>query len=143
MCSSDLHDIGKIGVPDAILLKPSRLTPEEFEIMKQHTVIGDRLCGNLRVLQRVRPIVRHHHERLDGSGYPDGLKGGEVPLLAQVIGIVDVYDAITTSRPYQAAQAAAEAFDQLQMEVQRGWRDGALVQAFLDAARAGELGRVG
>ena len=83
------HDIGKIALPDAILLKPTDLTPEEYERVKEHPVIGDRLCGNLRVLHRVRPIVRHHHERLDGSGYPDGLSGDAVPLLAQIISIVD------------------------------------------------------
>ena len=69
--------------------------------MKQHTVIGDRLCGELRSLRQVRPIVRHHHERLDGSGYPDGLRGDAIPLLAQIIGIVDVFDALTTERPYK------------------------------------------
>src|SRR5581483_1268917 len=74
-----LHDIGKVGVPDAVLLKPGRLTPAEYERMKQHTLIGDRLCGKLQSLRRVRPIVRHHHEHLDGSGYPDGLKGDAIP----------------------------------------------------------------
>ena len=98
-----LHDVGKVGIPDAILLKPGRLTPEEFAVMQQHTVIGDRLCGELRSLRSVRPIVRHHHERLDGSGYPDGLRGDAIPLLAQIIGIVDVFDAITTNRPHMAA----------------------------------------
>ena len=96
-----LHDIGKVGVPDAILLKAGRLTPPEYEVMKRHTAIGERLCGELRALRRVRPIVRHHHERLDGSGYPDGLRGDAIPLVAQIIGIVDVFDAITTSRPVQ------------------------------------------
>ncbi|HXG72452.1 MAG TPA: HD domain-containing phosphohydrolase [Gemmatimonadaceae bacterium] len=122
-----LHDIGKIAIPDAILLKPSRLTPAEFEQMKQHTVIGDRLCSELRFLRQLRPIVRHHHERLDGSGYPDGLKGSGVPLLAQIMSIVDVYDALTTARPYKAALTPARALEELMAEAQRGWRDGALV----------------
>lgn len=122
-----LHDIGKIAVPDAILLKPGRLTAEEFEQIKQHTVVGDRLCSELRLLRRVRPIVRHHHERLDGTGYPDGLRGADVPLLAQIMSVVDVYDALTTARPYKLALPAAEAFEALSNEARRGWRDQHLV----------------
>ena len=106
-----LHDIGKIAVPDAILLKPGRLTADEFEQIKQHTIIGDRLCSELRLLRRVRPIVRHHHERLDGTGYPDGLRGTAVPLLAQIMSVVDVYDALTTARPYKLAVPAADALE--------------------------------
>lgn len=124
-----LHDIGKVGIPDAILMKPARLTPDEFETMKQHVVIGDRLCGELRSLRRVRPIVRHHHERLDGSGYPDGLRGSAIPMVAQVMGVVDVFDALTTARPYKAALPADAAFHELRLEVQRGWRAGGLVEA--------------
>jgi putative two-component system response regulator len=122
-----LHDIGKVAIPDAILLKPSRLTPAEFEQMKQHTVIGDRLCSELRFLRRVRPIVRHHHERLDGSGYPDGLEGSDVPLLAQIMSVVDVYDALTTSRPYKDALTPSAAFEELMAEARRGWRNADLV----------------
>lgn len=118
-----LHDIGKVGIPDSILLKPGRLTPAEFELMKQHTLIGDRVCGELRAFRLVRPIVRHHHERFDGSGYPDGLIGDAIPLLAQIVGIVDVYDAITTDRPYRAARSATEACRILQEETLQGrWR---------------------
>ena len=117
-----LHDIGKVGIPDSVLLKPSRLTAEEFALMKQHPVIGDRLCGGLRSLRRVRPIVRHHHERLDGSGYPDGLKGDAIPLLAQIMGMVDVFDALTTARPYKPALPVARAYEELDDEVRRGWR---------------------
>lgn len=126
-----LHDIGKVGIPDRILLKPGPLTPEEYAIMKQHTVIGDRLCGELRSLRRVRPIVRHHHERLDGSGYPDGLKGDEVPLLAQIMGVVDVFDALTTPRPYKEALTVAKASAMLLDEVERGWRARKLVETFI------------
>lgn len=129
------HDIGKMALPDAILLKPGALTPEEFERVKAHTVIGDRLCGDLRALHRVRAIVRHHHERLDGSGYPDGLSGEAVPLLAQIIGIVDVYDAMTTSRPYRAARSSEEALEELGREVDRGWRRSDLVAAFAASRR--------
>jgi len=127
-----LHDVGKVGIPDAVLLKRGALTPEEFELMKQHTVIGDRLCGTLRSLRRVRPIVRHHHERLDGSGYPDGLRGDAIPLIAQITGIVDVFDALTTERPYKMALPAAWAAEELRREVGFGWRRADLVDTFLD-----------
>lgn len=132
-----LHDIGKVGVPDAILLKPSRLTPAEFEVMRQHTVIGDRLCGELRSLRRVRPIVRYHHERLDGSGYPDGLKGRAVPLLAQIMGVVDVFDALTTERPYKLALSPERAYEELVREARLGWRDLDLVETFMRIQTAG------
>jgi len=127
-----LHDIGKVGIPDRILLKEGQLTPEEYETMKQHTEIGDRLCAELRMLQRVRPIVRHHHEHLDGSGYPDGLRGDDVPLLAQIISIVDVYDALTTSRPYKPALPAEHACVVLRDEAVRGWRRTDLVETFIE-----------
>jgi putative two-component system response regulator len=127
-----LHDIGKIGIPDAVLLKPGPLTPDEYQLMKQHTVIGDRLCGELRSLRRVRPIVRHHHERLDGSGYPDGLRGDATPLVAQIMGIVDVFDALTTERPYKVALPFSWAAEELQREAARGWRSVELVATFLD-----------
>jgi len=134
-----LHDIGKVGIPDAILLKPSRLTDAEFAIMKQHTVIGDRLCGELKSLRRVRPIVRYHHERLDGSGYPDGLTGSSIPLLAQIIGIVDVFDALTTARPYKPALSPERAYQELMIEADRGWRDRSLVRALIVLGRDNRL----
>lgn len=127
------HDIGKIALPDAILLKPGPLTRDEFTLVKEHPVVGDRLCGDLRTLNRVRSIVRHHHERLDGSGYPDGLKGDQIPLLAQIIGIVDVFDAMTTNRPYRPARSTDEALSELQKDVERGWRRKDLVDAFVTA----------
>lgn len=126
-----LHDIGKVGIADNILLKPGPLTPDEYERMKQHTIIGDTLCGELRSLRHVRPIVRHHHERQDGSGYPDGLKGDAVPLLAQIIGVVDVFDALTTSRPYKTALSVERAIQILLDEVDRGWRRRSLVETFI------------
>ena len=132
-----LHDLGKVGIPDAVLLKPGPLTPDEYALMKQHTVIGDRLCGELRFLRRVRPIVRHHHERLDGSGYPDGLSGRTIPLLAQIMGIVDVFDALTTERPYRRALPIEMAAAELRREVDCGWRDTDLVSTFLN-----QVGRV-
>lgn len=126
-----LHDVGKIGIPDAVLLKTGRLSDGEYECIKSHPVIGDRLCGELRSLRQVRPIVRHHHERLDGSGYPDGLRGDAIPLLAQIMGIVDVYDAITTDRPYKPAAARDQALEELIGEVELGWRRKDLVDAFV------------
>jgi putative two-component system response regulator len=134
-----LHDVGKVGIPDAILLKPGPLTSSERERMQQHTVIGHRLCGEFRALEHVRPIVRHHHERLDGSGYPDGLKGDAIPLLAQIISIVDVYDAVTTTRPYRAALSTEEAVRELREEVRRGWKSEALVEAFVALEHEGKL----
>jgi cyclic di-GMP phosphodiesterase len=85
-----LHDIGMLAISDAVLRKAGPLDPEEFELMKSHTIVGDSLCGHLRLLTAVRPIIRHHHERYDGSGYPDGLKGDEIPLVAQIVGLVDM-----------------------------------------------------
>jgi putative two-component system response regulator len=126
-----LHDVGKVGIPDAVLLKPGRLTPGEFLVMQQHTLIGDRLCGDVRSLRRVRPIVRHHHERLDGSGYPDRLRGDAIPLLAQIMGVVDVFDALTTVRPYKAAVSIERAYEELFQEAASGWRRSDLVDAFV------------
>jgi putative two-component system response regulator len=126
-----LHDIGKVGIPDELLLKTGPLSDSEYRRIKDHPVIGDRLCGELRSLRQVRPIVRHHHERLDGTGYPDGLKGDRIPLLAQIMGIVDVYDAITTARPYKAAASPDQAYAELVDEARRGWRRRDLVDAFI------------
>jgi putative two-component system response regulator len=134
-----LHDIGKVGVPDNVLLKPGSLTRDEYEQIKAHTVIGDRLCGELRSLRRVRRIVRSHHERLDGTGYPDRLKGDAVPLLAQLMGIVDVFDALTTSRPYKVALPPERAYEELVLEADRGWRRRDLVDVFIALATSGRL----
>lgn len=127
-----LHDIGKIAVPDAVLLKKGQLDPHESRVMQKHPIIGDGLCSGLRSLIKVRPIVRHHHERLDGTGYPDGLRNGEVPLLAQIVGVVDVFDALTTERPYRAALPPEDAFQVLTDESAKGWRDRVLVDAFVN-----------
>ncbi|MFN7915177.1 MAG: response regulator [Vicinamibacterales bacterium] len=127
-----LHDIGKVGIPDRILLKDGRLTADEYAFMKTHTEIGDRLCAELRMLKPVRPIVRHHHEHLDGTGYPDGLRGDAIPLLAQIMGVVDVFDALTTSRPYKATLSVEQACAVLREEVRCGWRRSDLVETFID-----------
>ena len=134
-----LHDVGKIGIPDSILLKPGPLTDDERLLMQQHTIIGERLCGNLRSLASVRPIVRWHHERLDGSGYPDGLGGDRIPLCARIVGVVDVFDAVTTSRPYRGALPAERARELLLTEVRMGRFSADLVGEFLSLLDSGRL----
>jgi putative two-component system response regulator len=129
-----LHDVGKIGIPDAILQKPTKLTDAEFALIKQHPIIGEKLCGDLRSLAAVRPIVRHHHELRDGSGYPDGLGGDEIPLLAQIVAIVDTYDAITTTRPYRRALPAEHAYAELRQDAAKGLRRCDLVETFVGLA---------
>jgi putative two-component system response regulator len=113
-----LHDVGKVGIPDVILLKPGRLTPEERAVMQQHPVIGDRLCGELRALEHVRPIVRHHHERPNGTGYPDGLEGDSIPLLARIMNVVDSL-ALTTER--RTSRSRARSIAELREEAAKGW----------------------
>jgi putative two-component system response regulator len=125
-----LHDVGKIGIPDAVLLKTGALTPSEYALMQQHTVIGDNLCSELRLLEDVRPIVRHHHEHPDGSGYPDRLTGEQIPLLARILSVVDVYDALTTERPYRSAFPPERAIQELRKEAAKGWKFPAIVDAF-------------
>jgi putative two-component system response regulator len=131
-----LHDIGKIAVPDRVLLKGGTLDAQESRVMREHPIVGDALCAGLRSFSKVRPIVRHHHERLDGSGYPDGLRNGQVPLLAQIVGIVDVFDALTSERPYHAARSRDEGFEVLAEEARKGWRDRALIDAFVGATES-------
>ncbi len=134
-----LHDIGMLAIPDAILRKGGRLEPEEYAVVKSHPVIGDALCANLRTLHAVRPIVRHHHERLDGSGYPDGLAGDAVPLTAQIVSIVDTFEAITMGREYVAPRSPQDALDVLRHEVHVGWRRPDLVDAFQALVTSGAL----
>jgi putative two-component system response regulator len=134
-----LHDIGMLAIPDSVLRKSGPLSPDEFELMKSHTTVGDSLCGNLRSLEAVRPIIRHHHERYDGSGYPDGLVGDAIPLVAQIIGVVDVYDAVTTRRPYQGPHSAQESIAILRDQAARGWRRPDLVEAFAGLIDSGRL----
>ena len=104
-----LHDIGKIGIHDRILNKPGKLTEEEFAIIKKHPVIGDRIVQHLGLTPQERAIVRNHHERWDGKGYPDGLSGEDIPLAARILQVADIYDALTTARPYKPAFPAAQA----------------------------------
>lgn len=125
-----VHDVGKVAVPDAILLKPGPLRPDEWGIMRKHPVIGERICAPLKSFRFVLPIIRHHHERVDGSGYPDGLKGEEIPLTARVLQVVDVYDALTTERPYKRPLPREEAMVTMVQEVRNGWWDPHLFAEF-------------
>jgi len=125
-----LHDIGKVSVPDSILNKPGPLTEEEWRVMRAHTVHGEMICRPLKTLARVLPIIRHHHERWDGSGYPDGLRGEQIPLLARILQIADIFDALTSERPYKPALSVQEALAVLEEETRRGWRDPSLVALF-------------
>jgi putative two-component system response regulator len=118
-----VHDIGKIAVPDSILLKPGKLSEEEWRVMREHPLVGERICAPLKSFRIVLPIIRHHHEKFDGSGYPDGLRGQSIPITARVLQIVDVYDALTTERPYKRAFSPIEAVQTMKEEVARGWWD--------------------
>ena len=126
-----LHDIGMLAIPDSVVRKIGPLEPAEFALVMSHTTIGDELCSHLHSLDTVRPIVRHHHERLDGTGYPDGLRGDEVPLLAQIVAIVDAHEALTTDSPYQTARPASHAAEVLRYQVARGWRNREIVETFV------------
>ena len=134
-----LHDIGMLAVPEAVLRKSGPLTVEEYQLIKSHTIVGAFLVEGLHSLRAVRPIIRHHHERYDGSGYPDGLRGDDIPLLAQIIGLVDAYDAVTTRRPYQDAKRVEEAILVLRDHAARGWRRPDLVERFVGLVKSGKV----
>ena len=125
-----LHDLGKIAVPDEILKKGSNLTPAEWEIMKQHPLTGERICSPLKSLRLVLPIIRHHHEHSDGSGYPDGLRNGDIPLLPRILQVVDIYDALRTARPYKPALGHEQAAVTMRAEARSGLWDKELVSEF-------------
>ncbi len=125
-----LHDIGKVGIPDSVLLKRGKLTDEEWIIMHKHVLIGEQICRPLRTMRGVLPIIRHHHERWDGSGYPDGLVGDEIPYLAQIFQIIDIYDALTSERPYKAAFTPEDSIRIMQEECDKGWRNPELMRQF-------------
>ncbi len=127
-----LHDIGKVGIPDEVLLKKGQLSPREWEIMRQHVLIGEKICQPLRTMRGVIPIIRHHHERWDGSGYPDGLKGEAIPYIAQVFQLIDIYDALTSERTYKKALTSAAAISLMQEETNAGWRNPQLMEQFAD-----------
>jgi putative two-component system response regulator len=119
-----------VAIPDSVLLKPGKLNEEEFRLMQQHPLVGERICGPLKSFQLVVPIIRHHHEKLNGTGYPDGLRHGAIPLLARVMQVVDVFDALTTERPYKCAYSVAETLNIMHDEVSRGWWDPEIFSAF-------------
>jgi putative two-component system response regulator len=125
-----LHDLGKIAVPDEILKKGSDLTPAEWQIMKRHPITGESICRPLKSLRLVLPIIRHHHEHSDGSGYPDGLCSGEIPLLPRILQVVDIYDALRTARPYKQALSHDQAAATMRAEARSGLWDEELVAEF-------------
>jgi len=135
-----VHDIGKIAVPDSILLKPSALSEAEWELVREHPALGERICAPLKSFRLVLPIIRHHHEKRDGSGYPDGLSRESIPLTARVLQIVDVYDALTTKRPYKKALTVAEALLMMKEEVSKGWWDPHIFNEFERLVRNGTVG---
>ena len=133
-----LHDIGKVAVPDSILLKPERLNPQEREIMRRHPITGEQICAPLKLLRPILPIIRHHHERMDGTGYPDGLSAEEIPLKARILQVVGVYHALITDRPYRKALSSEKALGILREEAAHGWMDASLVWRFRRICESGD-----
>ena len=127
-----LHDIGKLGIPDSILLKNGPLSDDEWVIMRQHTIIGAELLQGLKSMDLTLPVVRNHHERWDGGGYPDGLKGEQIPLLARIFQFADIYDALGNERPYKKAFSDEKILAILEEETAKGWRDPELMGVFRD-----------
>jgi len=125
-----LHDVGKFAVPESILLKPGPLDAHEIQIMREHPIIGEKICAPLKSLRPVLPVIRHHHEKMDGSGYPDGLRGDAIPLKARILQVADIYDALTTDRPYRGAMPHEDALKTLFIESDKGWLDAAVVLKF-------------
>lgn len=134
--AAHLHDIGTIAIPDAVMLKAGELTPEEKELIGQHVLFGEQICQPLRNRSGVLPIVRHHHERWDGTGYPDGLSGTDIPYLAQVFQVIDIFDALTSDRPHKKAYSPNSALQIIIEEAQKGWRNPELVEQFTTFIRS-------
>jgi len=130
-----VHDIGKVVVPDSILLKPGPLTEDEMNVMRRHSEVGERICSRLKSFRLVLPIIRHHHEKRNGSGYPDGLRGDQIPLTARILQLADVYDALTTDRPYRTAVPSEEALQIMADEAKLEWWDESLFAAFREMIR--------
>lgn len=133
--SALLHDIGKVALPEALLKKTTTLDDHERALMRAHPVEGERLCSGVPTFSKVLPIIRHHHEKLDGSGYPDGLMGSAIPAAARVLQVVDVYDALTTARRYRRAESPEGALRIMEQEVDKGWWDPRIFSAFRDLVR--------
>jgi putative two-component system response regulator len=136
-----MHDLGKIAIPDAILLKPGSLTPEEYAVMQRHSAEGERICLPLRSTAQFLPIIRHHHERVDGQGYPDHLVRNEIPIGARIVAVADAWDAMVSDRPYRAGLGADEARSRLGSGAGSQWDDDA-VAAFLALTDVGAIERV-
>jgi putative two-component system response regulator len=136
--ASWLHDIGKISVPEDILLKAGPLNAEEMTVIREHPVIGERMCAPLKSLRPILPVIRHHHEKMDGTGYPDGLRGDSIPLKARILQVADIYDALTTERPYRGALPPEQALQILFSEARNGWLDTSVVWKFSHLCRFGE-----
>ena len=126
-----LHDLGKIKVPDEILKKGANLSPEEWEVMKRHPITGETICQPLKSLRLVLPIIRHHHEHWNGTGYPDGLSGRQIPILSRILQVVDVYDALRTERPYKPALNHEQSAKTMREEAKAGLWDADLVDEFI------------
>ncbi|MBI4906320.1 MAG: response regulator [Acidobacteria bacterium] len=138
-----MHDIGKIAVPDSILFKRGPLDTEEWRIMQSHTVKGEEICRPMKSMALVLPIIRNHHERWDGTGYPDGLAGEQIPLLARILQIADVYDALTSERSYKKPFPHDEAMRIIKEETAKGWRDPALVSLFEEMCLTASIPKAG
>ena len=136
--ASLLHDIGKIGVEDDILKKRERLSPEEFNIIKRHSDMGAEILEHVRQLREIVPGVRYHHEHVNGKGYPDGLRGKEIPILAKIVAVADTYDAMTTDRPYRKAMEKEAAIEELK-RCSGTQLDKEVVEAFIQAYQRGEI----
>ncbi len=136
--TSVLHDIGKIGIEDYILKKPKPLSPREFEIIKRHSIMGAEIIQHIRQLREIIPGVKYHHEQVDGKGYPDGLRGKDIPILAKIIAVADTYDAMTTDRPYRKAMDKKIAIEELK-RCSGTQLDGEVVEAFIHAYQNGEI----
>ena len=136
-----LHDLGKIAIPDAVLLKPGPLTEDEFAVMRTHSVEGERICLSLRSVAYFLPIIRHHHERIDGGGYPDHLAGKDIPLGARIAAIADAWDAMVSDRPYRAGLPREEALRRMRANAGKQW-DPHLVQLFLALLDRGLMEKV-
>lgn len=137
--AAHLHDVGKIGIPDALLMKPGTLTSREYEAIKEHSGIGGDILGKIGLLKNLAPVVRHHHERYDGRGYPDGLKGERIPLAARIICLADAYDAMTSVRAYRSGISHREALEEIRRCAATQF-DPRVVCAFLAFASLGPTG---
>ena len=136
--SAVLHDIGKIGIDDQILRKPERLNPEEYNTIKQHANMGAEIINHIKQLRNIIPGVKYHHEQLDGTGYPEGLKGEKIPIIAKIVSVADTYDAMTTDRPYRRALSKEMAIKELR-RCSGTQFDKEVVEAFVKAYEKGEI----